>query len=145
MLYFISKSASSAVESSPRNTWIEGSNSSGNYTSFSVLRRVDHFSSKNWSFCTLKRFTFCRVFPVFGLLMCTTSYIRPTLSITPKTTYIVEKGRQSAEWFQLHQLHFIDIILYIIILAKQANINVKVGSTLCRQSNQKIHFHCVVE
>ena len=33
---FISKSDTSAVWSSPRNLWIEGSNPGGNYTSFSV-------------------------------------------------------------------------------------------------------------
>ncbi len=51
---FISEPDSSMVESSLRNPWIGGSNPSRNYTSFSVSRRINPFSSENCSFCTLK-------------------------------------------------------------------------------------------
>ncbi len=63
---FISKS-----DSLPRNPWIEGSNPSGNYTSFSVSCRSNPFSSKNCSFCTLNLpklyglFVFFRFFGVY--------------------------------------------------------------------------------
>ncbi len=48
---FITKSDSSAVESSTRNPWIGGSNPGGNYTYVLVSRRMNHFPS----FCTLRR------------------------------------------------------------------------------------------
>ncbi len=54
---FISESDSSVVESSLRNPFIGGSNTGGNYTSFSVSRRMNPFSSENCSFCTLKEST----------------------------------------------------------------------------------------
>ena len=50
---FISKSASSVAESSPRNPWIGCPNPGGNYNSFSVSRRLDPFSSENCSFYIL--------------------------------------------------------------------------------------------
>ena len=55
---FISKADSVAVESSPRNPWIESSNPGGNKTSISVSSRMNLFFSENWSFCTLKH-NFC--------------------------------------------------------------------------------------
>ncbi len=47
------KSNSSVVESLPRKLWIGSSNPSGNYTLFSVSRRMNPFSSENCSLCTL--------------------------------------------------------------------------------------------
>ncbi len=49
------KSGSSVVKSLLRNPWIGGSNPGGNYTAFLVSRRMNHFSSENWSFFTLNQ------------------------------------------------------------------------------------------
>ena len=46
---------SKSIESSPRYPWIEGSNPGGNYTSSSVSRKMNPFSSEKGSFCTLKQ------------------------------------------------------------------------------------------
>ena len=69
---FISKSDSSAVECSPRNPWIGGSNPGGNYTSFSASGRVNPFSSENCSFCTL-RWAFTHLYLVGQLQTLTIS------------------------------------------------------------------------
>ncbi len=69
---FISESDSSVVESSLRNPWIGGSNPGGNYTSFSVSRRMNPFTSENCSFCTLNALQFpSRIIPIHVIVVNT--------------------------------------------------------------------------
>ncbi len=55
LIPFKSKSDSSVVESSPHKPWIGGSNPGGNYTSFSVSRRLNPCLLKTVHFVPLKQ------------------------------------------------------------------------------------------
>ncbi len=99
------------IERSLCNPRIEGSNPSGNYTSFSVSRRMNPFSSENCSLCTLKIKHFIHCYLSIAPVVSSSNFYDWVATLTTNSLLLTRAYNNIFDWLKQWNYYIWDILL----------------------------------